>query len=66
MPDKVTRAARNGRALVAFAGAALLVLTPTRVLWSSEATGILGPFLMWTVLVVLAALVLRSPRGPRV
>jgi hypothetical protein len=65
VPDQATRRARTGRTLVAFGAAALLVLTPMRVLWSSEATGILGPFVMWSLLVVLTWLVLRSPRGPR-
>lgn len=60
MVDRTTRASRRGRALAIFAAAALLVVTPLRVVWGSEATGILGPFVMWIALVLVARAALRD------
>ncbi len=61
--ERLTRATRRGRALAALAGAALLVLTPLRVVWGSEATGVVGPFVMWLAIGVLVAMTLRLPKG---
>lgn len=63
MPDEATRATRRGRALVALAGAGLVVLTPVRVTWTSEWAGLVGPIVMWILLVVLVRATLRPAGG---
>ena len=59
MSDEATRASRRGRALVALAGAALVVLTPMRVTWTSEWAGLVGPLAMWLLLVALVRVTVR-------
>jgi hypothetical protein len=47
--------------MIMLAASGLLVLTPLRIVWTSETTGVLGPLLVWLLLVVLVRAALRSP-----
>ncbi len=61
MPDRASRASRAARAMITLAASGLLVLSPLRIVWTSETTGIFGPLLIWLLLVVLVRTALRSP-----
>lgn len=62
MPEGATRASRSARAVVALGASALLVITPLRVVWASDAAGLLGPLVMWLLLVVVVGTTLRETR----